>query len=733
MAITTGAADGVRITSAAKNGSLGDQTGVGSDEIRFPSAMSTNNGQVGSVDFDKRMVILRRGLSDEDERYITAIVSGNLCRVNEVWTSAPTSGNTYDISYVANDADDSGITGFGLVNKRVTDYTLSRLFSVGNDGGGTFGYFSLTDGYSLESDDTIAANDHGFNVEASARFSVGYNNAGNPVSGGYLISTANAAGEGSIVVEPGGELYGYDFFLTCVQNNTTTFTGKTIISKGKVYAGTYDVDLTGDTTLTDMTFEGRASTADSLTVSGSTTINIMNAISIFGINNNSAVVDDVITMKNVAYVNPVDNHYLDVNSSGIFNLVNPSWNIGTDGASTTSSAIVFNDSTGEVHEKWSLNYNVTDTTGSALASATTWLYVSSYLGAVATTPIEYKDITDTGGSAGVEFETREFTPKTTAIASIRTQSGFSSKIFYYGKTPYIGNITGSAATDLAVGMPNDGAITASVAASAIDNGTGIDLIQHATALTVLAYASGDTAFTTDAVVSGQTTGAEGTVREYLGDSTSGVVVLHSRNGTSFAGNEDLFVSGSRYAEASSTEFNEDYTWEVNCTSLAMTVTYDYLSAKMAENSPDTVFKDAITWGRRQQTQQLQLGPDGYYTVAVASAGVWLSRRGSGTIDYMTADSGNTYVPPIQYTFTLTGLKSGSEIRMYNSTTDTEITGTESSSTTFSYNYIYGGDIGIYVIIFHLSYKEIRLTGQTLSNSNQSIPVQQQTDRVYKNP
>lgn len=97
------------------------------------------------------------------------------------------------------------------------------------------------------------------------------------------------------------------------------------------------------------------------------------------------------------------------------------------------------------------------------------------------------------------------------------------------------------------------------------------------------------------------------------------------------------------------------------------------------------------------------------------------------------DTGVVRAAPTQVSFTLTGLVSNSEVRIYNTSDGSEIAGSDSTGTSFSYNYVYSTNINIYVVIFHLSYKEIRLTGLTLSNVNQSIPIQQNIDRVYSNP
>jgi hypothetical protein len=116
-------------------------------------------------------------------------------------------------------------------------------------------------------------------------------------------------------------------------------------------------------------------------------------------------------------------------------------------------------------------------------------------------------------------------------------------------------------------------------------------------------------------------------------------------------------------------------------------------------------------------------------------GFWLMNRGTGSVSFMTDDNGTTYTPPVQYTFTLTGLVTDSEVRVYTDDGNrTELAGTDSSTGTFNYSYQYGGsDVDIYVVVHHIDYEYIRLEGLALSNANQSIPIQQRSDRNYDNP
>ena len=115
-------------------------------------------------------------------------------------------------------------------------------------------------------------------------------------------------------------------------------------------------------------------------------------------------------------------------------------------------------------------------------------------------------------------------------------------------------------------------------------------------------------------------------------------------------------------------------------------------------------------------------------------------------------SGTTRIPPINYAFELTGMRDGTEVRIYRVDNQNEVAsveeitnGTGSSPTTgvttggttddntFTYTYEYSVDIDIYVVILNLQWNTPTLRGLTLSNSNQSFPIQQSIDRNYNDP
>jgi hypothetical protein len=82
--------------------------------------------------------------------------------------------------------------------------------------------------------------------------------------------------------------------------------------------------------------------------------------------------------------------------------------------------------------------------------------------------------------------------------------------------------------------------------------------------------------------------------------------------------------------------------------------------------------------------------------------------------------------------TITGLIADSEVRIFRDSDGVELAGTESSTTSFTYNFSYTADTPVRIVVLHLQYEYISLP-LTLVNSNLTVPIQQRPDRVYLNP
>jgi hypothetical protein len=95
--------------------------------------------------------------------------------------------------------------------------------------------------------------------------------------------------------------------------------------------------------------------------------------------------------------------------------------------------------------------------------------------------------------------------------------------------------------------------------------------------------------------------------------------------------------------------------------------------------------------------------------------------------------GSTVIIENPVTLTLTGLVPNSEVRIFRVSDNAELAGIENSGTTFQYAYNYSGDTPIYIVVHHLQFRYLRITGVILGPLNATLPIQQQTDRVYSNP
>jgi hypothetical protein len=415
-----------------------------------------------------------------------------------------------------------------------------------------------------------------------------------------------------------------------------------------------------------------------------------------------------------------------------WDLINPVGTINT----SSQTQLTFSSTTGNnlVTERFTLDVELTDATGASITGANIYLYEGFKNKA-----IQHSGISDTLGDFTTNVLTRSFTPVSTTGLNIDQHGTFALRIYKYGRQPYISPLTFTSPLFLPIPLLTDANITEANQATAIANGAGITLHRYDIPLYVMHYVSGvgDMPLINDPIMSLIGT-RFGVVVEAIGSSTDGIFVLSDVT-ESFINEETIICPGwNGYVDILNKpeSFSGEYTWLVDCNNSSMTTVYDYLSAKMSEYPLENIYRSGVLWGGTLESQLLYRGANGYYTRrnTVSNEGVWVANRGLGTVAYFTADGGQTYTPPIQYTFTVNGLVAETEVRLYNADTDIEIAGTESSSSTWSYSYIYpGSDTNCYLVVLHMDYLWLRINGLVLSNANQSIPVQQVRDRNFDNP
>ena len=741
MAITNTNPDGIRVTTAAANSTLGSQAAAASNEIIFPDTIAgTNNGNLeASPTYVARKVIVRQGAGDEETKYITAIDGGGTtATVNEDWVVAPVSTDTYHVSYRLADAETVGAQV--NLNSKTGVYEFSRNFTVGNSGGGGFAYFAFTDYPGMEMDDSGALDD--FTVDADGRCDIGYLQGGAAISGAVILSTKSTAGEPYMNFIEGAEVRAYAGIFwsqvedTFMSNPATTagnidFRNCTFIKTS--YTAQFDAQ-----DMTNTTWQGAGdSTNDTFRITSNTNIDTIILANTAGFTSLDDTLTEALEVRNCTFVGNSVN--VTVHDDKSWRFVNPKlW-------TANSTFIAFQvDDLNKVERLFSLDITVSQPDGTAINLAETYVYEGTINSDL---PTANRVASDTNGLASSDVLTDLYTFPGSVFTTV-SYGAFAVKVYSYTFDPYVAVITADytvAGLKVAANIATDTNITETTQATAITNGSGIVISKHATGetdprpLKVIHYdtGTGGLPIVGETITEGSATGV---VVEYLGDAVEGYLVLETWNGTEFTNNQTATGGTGTFSAATDTtgggsSFYQEYTWEVDSSSLAMTAVYDYCYAKISEATPDAIWLNVIEWGEGEQSNLVYVGTSGYKTERNVNLteGVWISNRGTGTVAYMTSDAGVQFIPPASYSFTLTGLKAGSEIRLYNASTNEEINGVESSSTSFTHTYTYTGDITMYVVIFALAYKDIRLTGLTLSNTNQSIPIQQQVDRVYSNP
>lgn len=140
---------------------------------------------------------------------------------------------------------------------------------------------------------------------------------------------------------------------------------------------------------------------------------------------------------------------------------------------------------------------------------------------------------------------------------------------------------------------------------------------------------------------------------------------------------------------------------------------------------------------------------GYGASGSPSAAIYHDSGGHLTINVQGGDTPTVYDVGTSTSevnnpviLTLTGIVSGSEVRIYSAGTTTELAGIENTitpddedatKTKFEYNYTYAAGAKIDIVVHHVDYVYYRLTNFTLSATSAPLPINQVSDRWYSNP
>jgi len=659
-------------------------------------------------------------LPNQEVNYISADASNTLTCSND-WIQPPISGEDWAICYIL--ADAATLTGLSLINKRVSDYSSSRRFTVGN--GTNIAWFALLDGASLETSDNSSTSVADFIVEANARFDNGYLVQGLPVGGGYIIGTPAVNGEWVFDSKSGGQCFLYDWFLTCVKNNQCNFDGDIFLNKGKFFAATDTLEFTGANVNLEAIFvQGRGTSTETIVWTGGVAVFDFIVADIAGFTSETTTGAESFFLVDPVFLRTAPKVTVEQDKTWI--IVNPIWTIDE----SDQSDILFNSGTNNV-VWWAtlVEFVVTNTALGPIPSAKVYVYEGGI-----TDDLQLDLNTDADGAVFDAYIYKQYDDDGASGLTVVTLSSFALKIFAYGGLPFVVPISQTEPWKTNVAIVVDDHISEAVEATAITNGPTVAPTRDTNSNTLLFFDTGVNTLNVGETVTGGSSGATGVVQEISeGDSVSGKVFLKTRNATAFTQNESLSSSGTWTGGVlNNATFFQNFKIHIDGDNKSMQLIYNWQAAKMAETTLDAIWEVLIEWGTSNFGYLLLWDGAGYVTAMNSSEGVFVSKRGAGDITFFTADDGTTWTPPQTRTHTVNGLDAGSQVVWLTRPGEVELENKAEVSGVATYTYVWSSDVDIWVQILDLN-KKNDLLETVLTNGNVTLTAPQKDDPFYLNP
>ena len=728
------------ITSYAVTETLGAQTQAnGTNQVVMVDDIQANPGNGGNVvgtDYVGRVVILRRGTATEETRRVLTDTAGTgatrILTMSQDWVVPPASGNEINVFYNLADLDGSG-TAFAL-DGRTGFYEAAEELILGNGTAPAGIWFG--DGQLVQLVDSKSNTAYALTVNANARFQYGLIRNGTPISGGYLFGLNNSSGEAFINIS--GEFYFINSALVSPitpLNFNVASTAVVYMEGSSSFQASNDADLSGSTSssrIIDTSFTGAGTTLEVANIRPNA---IYENIVFNNMYDLRTLTSGTLRLKNCIWV-AMTNYITITNAADVWNIINPSWPV------TSHTDLTFN-AAGTVNEKTSVEITVVDTAASPISN----VVVAVYEGLL-TQNLDLKTATNASGVVDDSFTYKVYTSTATV-----TNGNHALRVDGWTYNPFITALVSNVPYISSITLATDTFISETNQATALSNGSGITWNEDTNPSSLIEFTSGTSTLSVGQTVTGGTSGATGIVTQILdGDSVAGTVHLRSRNGVSFSASETI-SNGSGWSATFTSGSELRYSIWIGGNSLSLQTVYDYLAALTSQTTLSATGELIHEWGNQNQARALYSTGSTFFTERSGTKGV-IVVNASGNVEKYTSNNGEFYIPPVQYTFSLTGLQDGTEIRIYNSSTNVAIAGVENmtggvdvgttattgvtvgggiNNNTFNYFYTYSGDIPIFVVVQNFNYQYLKIQNLTLTDANQSIPVTQIIDRNYSDP
>lgn len=399
--------------------------------------------------------------------------------------------------------------------------------------------------------------------------------------------------------------------------------------------------------------------------------------------------------------------YISLLTNQTWNSINPTWTI------TDQTQLNFGGSTltgAAVNEKFQVSATVQQPDGTKLQNARVKLTEQLPSPAIAN-----EVATDVNGLASFQALTRNFVGAASNALTTTTYSTFALKTYYYGKLPFVGSQTITAAVSPGVTLLPDTFQAQTSQSSAItlgDTTNNVQVIDDSAAgdsILILKYTAGVNTLTTGQTILSSGSGTwRGTVQQIIeGSSASGTIVVRYSSGVVFsdsAGTLDNTPSTGTWSATYTVGSVKRFAFGINASTLSAQQLYDYVNAKLADTTLDTAkkFDKMVIWGKSSQAIPIQGSGSKFKTVRNDSTSqqgwvIWnLGGTGLAGIDVYTANDGTTFTPQATITLSLTNVVVGSECEIFQtSNTANKLLGpVTAASSTVSASYTWTSSIDI---------------------------------------
>jgi hypothetical protein len=586
-------------------------------------------------------------------RFVTGIATLTLT-VHEDWIVPPVTGDGWALSYILEDyATKTGVT----LRAQSGVFECTRRIKVGPLSDATRrGWLAMLDGKALELDNVA---DNAFEIANGGLFTMGYTQGGVSVNGAYISTSGEVGPEFEYLTNAGAMYFMHDYQMRSpreklefgvVPDATQQFDPDEVLfheQVGSILRNFKFFDVgpffhIGPTVIRDGVIQNGGTATDDfgvrLSLDGASaeegdSFGDIDGLILNGMTNNAnggfqstrttftaAVVFEI--LKNITFIDCAK--FIEVEENETWRFINPVWTP----VLTDQVHFDFNSTTGSsIEQLMSLDITVQDASAVAIVGAHGYVYEGALNDDLPTENTNQSDSDSVGLYASSVLD-RVYTPNSTTDIIVTARGKFAFRVYDYGNLPVTlpFEIDLNGGIETAVTMLVDAAITETVQATALTNPTSNPVVvRHAPGeadtrpMKVFGYDTGiGTVPTVGETITGAG-GATGVVVEFIGDETSGTLVLDTVNATAFVENEQ--ITGATFdADVDQATFDEEYTWEVESQSEAATILYDYLAARMAEDPLVAPFDDAIVWGGDESAanQLIFLGTNGYFTPRAVS-------------------------------------------------------------------------------------------------------------------